>query len=327
MDEEESSKPQVKQEQDQEQHQDENNKEEEEVTNKIDKLKELNQINSDLDNATNGHHENNSNNHDNNDLNKEEQNNENQNYIEFAKSSNNIINEDESSSLNGESDVAGTSEFTYTSLGGVKPDEFDEQSQTQQNSESEQSDNKNDQKLIINEVIINDQQQQQQQQQNQQSSQQSSNLKPTDSIRINQQQQDTKSVSDSVITSIEHQDVDSVSTSSSIKNLSFDSIIEKVKLNQLANKDVCNYILNLLVDGEFDLEKNFVIKNINSILNMIQVIKCANTSLKAELWSLFTAILRKSQLNLQACVEIGLIETALHELEDADQMCAGRIIF
>ena len=47
---------------------------------------------------------------------------------------------------------------------------------------------------------------------------------------------------------------------------------------------------------------------------------------KAELWSLFTAILRKSQLNLQACVEIGLIETALHELDDADQICADLIV-
>lgn len=41
---------------------------------------------------------------------------------------------------------------------------------------------------------------------------------------------------------------------------------------------------------------------------------------------MFTAILRKSQLNLQACVEIGLIETALHELEDADQICADLIV-
>ena len=66
----------------------------------------------------------------------------------------------------------------------------------------------------------------------------------------------------------------------SVKNMSFDTIIERVKINHIANKDVCNYILNLLVDGEFDLEKNFVIKNVNSILNMIQVIKCANPSLK-----------------------------------------------
>ena len=37
-------------------------------------------------------------------------------------------------------------------------------------------------------------------------------------------------------------------------------------------------------------------------------------------------MLRKSQLNLQACVEIGLIETALHELKDADSVCAELII-
>ncbi|CAF0718488.1 unnamed protein product [Brachionus calyciflorus] len=111
-----------------------------------------------------------------------------------------------------------------------------------------------------------------------------------------------------------------------LTNLQIDVMIDKIRQNSISNKDVCNYVLNLLVDGEFDLEKNFVIKNYKTILLMMQVIKCANPSLKAELWSLFTAILRKSQLNLQACVEIGLIETALHELEDADQVCADLIV-
>lgn len=110
------------------------------------------------------------------------------------------------------------------------------------------------------------------------------------------------------------------------KKLSIDDMIEKVRNNQVANKDVCNYVLNMLVDGEFDLEKNFVIKNHTTILLMMQVIKCADNKLKAELWSLFTAILRKSYLNLQACVDIGLIETALHELEGADQVCADLIV-
>ena len=103
-------------------------------------------------------------------------------------------------------------------------------------------------------------------------------------------------------------------------------IIEKLKSNQITNKEVVNYILNLLVGGEFDLEKNFIIKNVNNILCMMQVIKCANTSLKAEIWSLFTAILRKSQRNLQACVDVGLIEAALHELKDADSVCAGKLL-
>lgn len=31
-------------------------------------------------------------------------------------------------------------------------------------------------------------------------------------------------------------------------------------------------------------------------------------------------------MNLQACVEIGLIETALHELNDADEVCADLIV-
>lgn len=111
------------------------------------------------------------------------------------------------------------------------------------------------------------------------------------------------------------------------KDMEIDAFLDKVKMGELNNKDVCNYMLNLLVSGEFDLEKNFIIQNVKSILNLVQVIKCAKQpSLKAELWSLFTAILRKSQLNLQACVEIGLIETALHELKAADSVCAELII-
>ena len=31
-------------------------------------------------------------------------------------------------------------------------------------------------------------------------------------------------------------------------------------------------------------------------------------------------------MNLQACVEIGLIETALHELNEADEVCADLIV-
>ncbi len=54
-----------------------------------------------------------------------------------------------------------------------------------------------------------------------------------------------------------------------------------------------------LVGGEFDLEANFVIvepKNIGHMLNLLD--KCSE-SLQAEIWSVFTAILRKSVRNLQ----------------------------
>lgn len=122
-------------------------------------------------------------------------------------------------------------------------------------------------------------------------------------------------------------DNDENSTSHDDTKKSLESILEKLKQNQISNKEVINYVLNLLVGGEFDLEKNFIIKHVNNILYMIQVIKCAPvSSIKAEIWSHFTGILRKSQLNLQACVDIGFIEAALHELQDSDQICADLIV-
>jgi hypothetical protein len=119
---------------------------------------------------------------------------------------------------------------------------------------------------------------------------------------------------------------ESIDNDKSMDKQNLDKILEKLKTNQITNKEVVDYILNLLVGGEFDLEKNFIIKNVNNILYMMQVIKCASSSLKAEIWSLFTAILRKSQRNLQACVDVGLVEAALHELKDADVVCAGELI-
>ena len=62
--------------------------------------------------------------------------------------------------------------------------------------------------------------------------------------------------------------------------MDIDEFIEEVKQNRVSNKDACNYMLNLLVSGEFDLENNFIIQNVNNILNLIQVIKCAQPSLK-----------------------------------------------
>lgn len=71
-----------------------------------------------------------------------------------------------------------------------------------------------------------------------------------------------------------------VAESSGDVNLVIDEFITQVKLDKLSNKDVCDYMLNLLVSGEFDLEKNFIIQNVKSILHLVQVIKCAKPSLK-----------------------------------------------
>ena len=42
------------------------------------------------------------------------------------------------------------------------------------------------------------------------------------------------------------------------------------------------------------------------------------------MWSHFTAILRKSTRNLQACTEVGVIEKVLLRLPDAGEMLAGK---
>lgn len=44
---------------------------------------------------------------------------------------------------------------------------------------------------------------------------------------------------------------------------------------------------------------------------------------QAEIWSVFTAILKKSRRNLNACTEVKLIEHVLCMLEEADDIVAG----
>ena len=45
--------------------------------------------------------------------------------------------------------------------------------------------------------------------------------------------------------------------------------------------------------------------------------------LQAELWSVVTAMLKKSRRNLQACTEVGLISEVLGRLEKAGDVVAG----
>ena len=48
--------------------------------------------------------------------------------------------------------------------------------------------------------------------------------------------------------------------------------------------------------------------------------------IKAEIWSIFIAILRKSVRNLQACTEVGLIRPVLSRLKHAEPIVAGLCI-
>lgn len=81
-----------------------------------------------------------------------------------------------------------------------------------------------------------------------------------------------------------------------------------------------------LVGGEFDLETNFIIQDAESISCMLGLLEHCDTSCQAEIWSMFTAILRKSVRNLQTSTEVGLIHQVLPKMSAVDDMIAGTLV-
>jgi hypothetical protein len=79
-----------------------------------------------------------------------------------------------------------------------------------------------------------------------------------------------------------------------------------------------------LVGGEFDLEMNFIIQDAESITCMTELLEHCDVTCQAEIWSMFTAILRKSVRNLQTSTEVGLIEQVLLKMSAVDDMIAGK---
>ncbi|XP_071745123.1 neurobeachin isoform X3 [Lepeophtheirus salmonis] len=93
-----------------------------------------------------------------------------------------------------------------------------------------------------------------------------------------------------------------------------------------SNKEVVNSVLNLLVGGEFDLEQNFVIADPDHISHMMDLLDHSDPSQQAEISSVFTAILRKSVRNLQACTEAKLMEYLLKRLPKAPPVVTDLLV-
>lgn len=58
---------------------------------------------------------------------------------------------------------------------------------------------------------------------------------------------------------------------------------------------------------------------------MVDLLDKCDITCQAEVWSMFTAILKKSIRNLQACTEVGLVEQVLKRIDRADNMIAGTV--
>ncbi|OXB68249.1 hypothetical protein ASZ78_016650 [Callipepla squamata] len=117
-----------------------------------------------------------------------------------------------------------------------------------------------------------------------------------------------------------------------------------VEVGEVTNRDIVDTIFNLvwvafaisfpdtigmvlgLVGGQFDLEMNFIIQEGEGITCMVELLDKCDVSCQAEVWSMFTAILKKSIRNLQVCTEVGLVEQVLKKIDRADNMIADLLV-
>uniref|UniRef100_A0A8C0VR93 LPS responsive beige-like anchor protein n=1 Tax=Cyanistes caeruleus TaxID=156563 RepID=A0A8C0VR93_CYACU len=81
-----------------------------------------------------------------------------------------------------------------------------------------------------------------------------------------------------------------------------------------------------LVGGQFDLEMNFIIQEGEGITSMVDLLDKCDITCQAEVWSMFTAILKKSIRNLQVCTEVGLVEQVLRRIDRAENMIADLLV-
>nr|XP_014344051.1 PREDICTED: lipopolysaccharide-responsive and beige-like anchor protein [Latimeria chalumnae] len=99
-----------------------------------------------------------------------------------------------------------------------------------------------------------------------------------------------------------------------------------VEVGEVNNRDIVETIFNLLVGGEFDLETNFVIQEGESIVCMVELLDKCDVTCQAEVLSIFTAVLKKSIRNLQACTDVGLITLVLNRIDKTDHMIADLLV-
>ncbi|XP_030632108.1 neurobeachin isoform X2 [Chanos chanos] len=108
--------------------------------------------------------------------------------------------------------------------------------------------------------------------------------------------------------------------------MKFAVLTELIQAGEVSDRDIVETVLNLLVGGEFDLEMNFIIQEAESISCMVELLEHCQVTCQAEIWSMYTTILRKSIRNLQSSTEVGLIQQVLLRIQSADDMIADLLV-
>ncbi|OCT99717.1 lipopolysaccharide-responsive and beige-like anchor protein isoform X2 [Xenopus laevis] len=99
-----------------------------------------------------------------------------------------------------------------------------------------------------------------------------------------------------------------------------------LEVGEVSTRDLVDTVFNLLVGGQFDLEMNFIIQEAESIICMIELLDKCDVTCQAEIWSIFSAILKKSIRNLLICTEVGLVEQVLKRIDKVDSMIADLLV-
>uniref|UniRef100_A0A8B9HVA1 LPS-responsive vesicle trafficking, beach and anchor containing n=1 Tax=Astyanax mexicanus TaxID=7994 RepID=A0A8B9HVA1_ASTMX len=99
-----------------------------------------------------------------------------------------------------------------------------------------------------------------------------------------------------------------------------------VQAGEVSSRDIVETVFNLLVGGQFDLEMNFIIQETESIECMVELLDKCEVTCQAEVWSIFTAVLKKSVRNLQVCTDVGLIQLVLQRIDSTDSMIADLLV-
>uniref|UniRef100_A0A8C8G4Q5 Neurobeachin n=1 Tax=Oncorhynchus tshawytscha TaxID=74940 RepID=A0A8C8G4Q5_ONCTS len=103
--------------------------------------------------------------------------------------------------------------------------------------------------------------------------------------------------------------------------MKFAVLIGLIQVGEVSNRDIVETVLNL-----FDLEQNFIIAAAESLGCVVELLEHCDVTCQAEVWSMFTAILRKSVRNLQTSTEVGLIEQLLLKMSSVDDMIADLLV-
>uniref|UniRef100_A0AAF5RXM1 BEACH-type PH domain-containing protein n=1 Tax=Wuchereria bancrofti TaxID=6293 RepID=A0AAF5RXM1_WUCBA len=94
----------------------------------------------------------------------------------------------------------------------------------------------------------------------------------------------------------------------------------------LTHKEIVDSVFNTLVGGTFDIESNFIIRDSRNINRLLHLLDRAPSHLKAEIWSVFIGVVRKSARNMQACSRVGLVLEILERLSNSDAVVSDLLI-